>query len=175
MYYVYAYLRVDGTPYYIGKGKGRRAINHGRGEVVHPPKNTSFIVIMESNLTEVGALALERFYIRWYGRKDLRTGILRNMTDGGDGAAGVTRSVETRKKISETNKGRILSDETRRKMSISKKGIKKKPFSEEHKRKIGEANKRRVVSSETRIKLSAPRKPLSDETKRRISESLPKR
>ena len=95
MYYVYAYLRENGTPYYIGKGKFYRAFE--KHLYVPVPKNKDRIVFLERNLTEVGSLALERRMIEWYGRKDNGTGILRNLTAGGEGAV---QSFESRQKIS---------------------------------------------------------------------------
>lgn len=85
-YYVYAYLREDGTPYYIGKGKKSRY--KAKNRTIFPKTDFSNVIICEKNLTDIGAYALERRLIKWYGRLDLGTGILHNKTDGGEGNDG---------------------------------------------------------------------------------------
>lgn len=68
-----------------------------------------------------------------------------------------------------------ISESTKEKMSISKIGKKRKPFSEDHKRKIGEGNKGKIVkhSEEAKRKMSESHKGLhhNKETKEKISKS----
>lgn len=156
-YYTYAYLREDGTPYYIGKGSGTR-IYQKSGRIVKPPKDKSRIIFLKKNLTEGEAFRHEVYMISVFGRKDIGTGILRNKTDGGDGVSGLCE--ETRIRMSEINKGQNNP-------------MYGKKISEEHKRKISEFNKSRIVSGETRKKLREINlgKICSEETKRKISES----
>jgi hypothetical protein len=141
IFYTYAYLREDKTPYYIGKGCGKRAYKkHGKLPV--PPRDR--ILILKKDLTEAEALKHEIYMIGIFGRKDLGTGCLRNMTDGGDGLSGRVWTPEQRETLSEKHKGkkmsatarlkmskaktgRKLSEETRRKMSVKKKGKKLDP------------------------------------------------
>jgi hypothetical protein len=82
-YYTYAYLREDGTPYYIGKGINNRAYKGDCKSVRVPPKNR--ILFLKTGLTEEEAFKHEIYIINILGRKDIGTGILRNLTDGGEG------------------------------------------------------------------------------------------
>ena len=107
-YYTYAYLREDKTPYYIGKGSGDR-VSRRTKNCTKPPKDKSRIIFLKQNLTEEEAFKHEIYMIAVFGRVNLGTGILHNKTDGGDNPPswkGKTHSLETRKKLSQINKGK---------------------------------------------------------------------
>jgi hypothetical protein len=146
IYYTYAFLRKDKTPYYIGKGKKGRI--HSTHRKFKPPKDKSRIIFLKQNLTEEEAFRHEVYMIAVFGRKDLGTGILHNRTDGGEGPSGAVRSDETRKKMSEAKKN--MSDETRKKMSEAKKG---RIVSNETRKKLSEANAGKTYSKKYNYKI----------------------
>tara|TARA_R100000315_G_C5217602_1_gene130260 strand:+ start:48 stop:1295 length:1248 start_codon:yes stop_codon:yes gene_type:complete len=101
-FYTYAYLRkVDRTPYYIGKGTGKRAYDRHTHRV-KVPDDRDRIIFLKENVSEKEAWDYEREMIQFYGRKDLGTGILRNLSDGGEGPA--NPSPEARRRNAETSR-----------------------------------------------------------------------
>jgi group I intron endonuclease len=94
--------------------------------------------------------AIEREYIRVFRAIGI---LLTNLMGGGDGGMdGRTHSVETRAKISNSQKGKKISSEARAKMSAARVGRK---LSLEHRANIGAANKGHIHSLETREKIRA--------------------
>ena len=167
MYYVYQYLRTDLTPYYIGKGKDNRlSVKHR----CQKPKDKNLIQIIANNLSESEALLLEQKLITHYGRKDLGTGILRNLTKGGEGTSGYNHTQKTKLKISKSLQGRPGSNH---------KGNPGYTHTKEAIAKISQASKTRVYSKETCEKHSKAMKgkntaPKSEEHKRKIAEACRK-
>ena len=151
-FYTYAYLREDRTPYYIGKGSGRRAYVKQKN-FFKPPKDKTRIIFLKQNLTEEEAFKHEKYMIVVFGRKDLGTGILYNKTDGGDGVSGLKHSKEVRERLSIANKGKKLSKKTRERMSEAQKNV-----SEETKLKKSLSRLGYTHTEETRRKISKKKK-----------------
>ena len=155
-YYVYQYLREDGTPYYIGKGKNNRAYVNNRR--INKPTDPNRIEIVRDQLTEQEAFTLEIDLIALYGRKDLGTGILRNLTNGGEGVSGRIDAVETIQKRVSKNIGKKRTPEQRQRMSDAQKNRPARVYSNEQKseisKKISNTHKGKPKSEEHKQKLS---------------------
>lgn len=175
-FYVYQLrLETSDLPFYIGKGKGNRIKNHFtkssrklnniKNRIIAKAERQGVVIHSEflcTGMSEESALALEIKLIKALGRRDIRTGILANMTDGGEGKSGAKASLEIREKLSASLKasGRdwTCSEETKRKISSTLKGRpvpeevvakrRGKKHSEDHSDNISKALKEYLANNE---------------------------
>lgn len=181
---VYKHIRLDNNEvFYVGIGKesSRAYSKSDRNKYWHNIVNKTkySIEIFKENISWIESCEIEKQLILKYGRKDLRTGSLVNMTSGGDGSLGLIHTQETKDKISKSKKGhnnynfgKKVSKEVRKKMSKSKLGSKNplykiektkhpmfgKKQSKETKDKISKTKKGRLLSEEHKLKVSKSRK-----------------
>lgn len=183
-FYTYLWLRENGTPYYVGKGfktTRRRGRAYRRGS---PPEDH---IIVQEHESEEAAFFVEKFLINFYGRKDIETGCLINLTEGGEGAFGSVCSEETKRLLSEQRKGKPnlklrgikRPDWLRKAMSEYRKG---KPIPHYDPQRhselmLGAGNpifgKKRVFNAEWLRKLGEGRRghSVSEETRKKMSEA----
>lgn len=139
-YYVYVYLdprkpgkykygkyRFPYEPIYVGKGKEKRIyaphtsnfLTKGKINKIELSNNKIIPKKVYEGLSHEQSLKREKELIKLIGRINIKTGTLTNLTDGGQGNEGWIVSEETKKKISIANTGRPVSKETREKQSES--------------------------------------------------------
>jgi group I intron endonuclease len=170
-YYVYIYLdptkkglfsygdyNFDYEPFYVGKGYKERCNEHiweSRLKIPSFKTNkikkilslglTPMILKVSENLFEVDAFELEKKLITVIGRRDLKTGPLTNLTDGGEGFSGLIKTEIHRERLRQSNLGKKMSKEAREKISkslIGKRGRNTgNKHSEETKKQISETKK----------------------------------
>lgn len=163
-YFAYIHCKPDGTPFYVGKGKLRRAKNLGERNPHH--NNTvkkygaeNILVGMLECSSEEAAYDLEVGVIKCLRRSGFS---LTNQNEGGKGGSRPTE--DTRKRLSlaakkrgisescrqaciKARKGKALTDKQKKKQSEAMKGI---VFSEEHRANISKSAKKRGISQKTR-------------------------
>jgi hypothetical protein len=174
---VYRHRRLDTNEiFYIGIGNDKRPYDfHKRSKwwLKIFNKTNINVEIIAKDLTKEEACKLEMFLISLYGRRDLGYGPLVNMTDGGDnGGLGSIRTQEHKDAIAKSNRNRIVSEETKKKISKSNKGkTKGRIVSNETREKLSKANKGKIISDETKEKLRQNNlgKKASDKTKEKMS------
>lgn len=168
--YIYYDPSRNNEPIYVGKGFGGRAWKHLTKRIIHPfiqrlqfmkKNNVKPIIGFYAGLDEELAHLLEVELIQKFGRKDLGLGPLLNLTDGGEGPSGRKHSAESRRKMSLAKKGISTGPrppEVGAKVSMSKKGKPGRTPSVEENIKRSSTLTGHTISEETRRKIGLANK-----------------
>ncbi len=178
--YQYGNYTFEYEPFYVGKGKGNRlnehlyivkkenckSENNYRDYKIRNILDENFkpiILKVEENLFEQEALNLEIWLIWAIGRANLHTGILTNLTDGGDGVSGRIISERERQRMIDWGKNNSLGE---------KNGMFGKTHSSETKMKISEKLRVVMKGKLTGEKNGMFGKTLSAEARKKIGDSF---
>lgn len=171
--YKYGDYEFPFEPFYVGRGTKNRSQNHFSEKILEDGsyksrlinkihKETSslpLVVKLYESITFEESCHLEIVVIKSIGRRNIKTGPLVNMNDGGRGAGkNQIQSEETRRKRSKTLTGIKRSELTKKRISESKSGktIKKRttPISEEERQRRSDVQKGKKASFKTKRKMS---------------------
>jgi hypothetical protein len=141
-FYVYIHKKPDGTPFYVGKGHGKRAYKLNGRNPHHQAildKYAGQVVIEITNCeTEKAAFELEKIYVKQLRDQGYR---LANMTDGGEGMCGFKLDPAIQERVNAINRTKVRSDEFKAMVSAQWKGVKRGEPSPVHKQRNAEAKK----------------------------------
>lgn len=177
IYYVYLYIKPDGTVFYVGKGREDRYLHHLLEAKKSKSKDSNKLKIstirkilrqglepeikfVDSNLSEEQAFELEEFLISEIDRIDLGTGTLTNMTNGGEGC-----------------RGQIISDERKEQLRVQMTGEGNPNYGNTGEKCIWWGRKHTEETKE-KLRLAQLGRVMTEEHKQRMSDQrkgLPKR
>lgn len=171
MFYTYLHRRADDNlPFYVGKGTGDRAHRtNNRNPYWHKTvkKHGLVVEIVSPWRTEKEAFEHEKFLIHCF--KDMGFNLV-NMSDGGEGQSGYRHNDETKKKLSEASKKKVVSASERDAASERMKGNSiwlGRKHSAKAKQKISVGNKGKTAGSKN-LRYG---KPIPDSQKQAISNA----
>jgi len=138
-YYVYKHVSASGVVFYVGKGKGWRGwhISGRSAEWVSVATGGYHVEMANDGMSDCCSITLEKVLIDAYGVSNLT-----NKSTGGEGSSGAVRSdaskvryslskmgnasrtgmkhtEEAKRKIGDKHRGKVVSQETRRRMSVA--------------------------------------------------------